>query len=75
MAYITIPDTKILHVPIELVQSTALNAIAKANNSTLREVVVTLLNNNIELMLELQQQIRFIKEKRARGLEKYGKTI
>ena len=57
---------------IELAQATALNAIAKANNSTLREIVVTLLNNNIELMLELQQQIGFIKEKRARELEKYA---
>jgi len=72
MAYITIPDTKILHVPIKLVQSTALNAIAKSNNSTLREIMVALLNNDIGLMLELQQQIEIIQEKRARELEKYA---
>jgi len=72
MPYAKTPDTQILNVPIYYVKICALNAVASANSMNLPQLLEKVFDDDRELMLELQQQIRFIEEKRAKELRKYA---
>ena len=72
MPYAKRPDTQILNAPIYYIYVRALNVVASANSINLPQLLERIFANDQELMLELQQQIGFIKEKRARELEKYA---
>ena len=72
MPYTKRPDTQILNVPIHYIYVRALSAVASANSMNLPQLLERIFADDRELMLELQQQIRIIEEKRAKELKKYA---